>query len=66
MMPPSLMLFLALESLLLGVVSRDLGLNRRERHQSYSNVAINDFTPNTGFLGKIVIVVILQEWHLPP
>jgi hypothetical protein len=50
----------------LGVVSCDLGLNRRERHQSFRNIAINDVTPNTEFLGKPVIVIILQEWRLPP
>jgi hypothetical protein len=50
----------------LGVVSHDPGLNRRERCQSFSKVAINDVTPNTGFLRKIVVVVVLQEWHLPP
>jgi hypothetical protein len=33
-----------------GVASRDPGLNRRERRQSFSNIAINDVTPNMVFL----------------
>jgi hypothetical protein len=50
----------------LGMVSHNLGLNRRERCQSFSNAAINDVTPYMGFLRKIAIIVILQEWRLPP
>jgi hypothetical protein len=41
-----------------GVASHYPGLDRRERHQFFSNVALNDVAPNMAFLRKIIVVII--------